>query len=82
MQMRRSPGARPLDREWHENRQRARETATNGTLELFFSDTEIIKYELETARITGAENPRVYTFRRAIDIFGVNGTDVRELRDR
>ena len=82
MQLRRSPGARPLDREWHQQRQRAREQAYSGDLDAFFSNTEIIKYNLETAQITGEDNPRMYLFRRTIDLFGINGTDVRNLRDR
>lgn len=79
MQFARSPSARAIDSRWHKNRQRAREQATNGNLELFFSDEEIIKYDLETARIDGSDNPRTYTVDRPIDIFGVNGTDVRDL---
>jgi hypothetical protein len=82
VQLRRSPGARAVDADWHEQRQRAREQAYSGDLDAFFSNTEIIKYNLETAQITGEDNPRLYIFNRAIDVFGVNGTDVRTLRDR
>ncbi|UBF23323.1 hypothetical protein M1M40_gp45 [Halorubrum tailed virus 29] len=82
MQLRRSPGARAVDADWHEQRQRAREQAYSGDLDGFFSDTEIIKYDLETAQITGEDNPRLYIFNRTLDVFGVNGTDVRNLRDR
>jgi len=82
MQMRRSPSARPLDADWHRRRQQAREQAYSGDLETFFSETEIIKYNLETANIDGSDNPRIYTWRRALDLFGVNGTDVRDLEDR
>ena len=82
MQLRRSPGARAVDADWHEQRQRAREEAYSGNLTAQFSDTEIIKYDLETAQITGEDNPRLYLFRRTIDLFGINGTDVRNLRDR
>lgn len=81
MQFRRSPSARSLDSDWHRGRQRAREVAYNSSLDMF-SDTEIIKYNLDTAQIDGSENPRTWTWRRAIDIFGINGTDVRNLRDR
>ena len=82
MQFGRSPGARPVDREWHLNRIRAREQAYNGDLTSQFSPEEIVKYELDTARITGEENPRMYLFNRAYDLFGQNGTDIRELRNR
>jgi hypothetical protein len=82
MQFRRSPSARPLDRDWHKGRIRARKTAYNSDLESFFSDTEIIKYDLDTANIDGSDNPRLFTWRRAIDIFGINGTDVRQLHNR
>jgi len=82
VQFRRSPGARAIDSDWHRQRQRAREEAYSSDLEAWFSDTEIIKYNLDTARVTGADNPRVFLWRRAIDLFGINGTDVRNLRDR
>ncbi|AGM11135.1 hypothetical protein M196_gp43 [Halorubrum tailed virus 4] len=81
MQFRRSPGARPADADWHRGRQRARETAFNSSLDLF-SETEKVKYELDTARVTGRENPQLYIWNRAIDVFGINGTDVRTLRDQ
>jgi len=79
MQFRRSPSVRPIDRDWHEGRRRARHN--------YFSieqasPVEIIKYELEAEDITGRENPRTYTWRRAIDLLGINGADVRELDDR
>jgi len=82
MQFRRSPGVRSVDAEWHRNRQRAREQAYNGDLISQFSPEEIVKYELDTARITGRENPRMYLFNRAYDLFGQNGTDIRKLRNR
>lgn len=81
MQLRRSPSARPIDRDWHRSRQQARERAFSSDLEAQFSEEEIVKYELETAQITGASNPQVWMWRRAIDLFGINGTDVRTLRD-
>lgn len=82
MQFRRSPGVRAIDAEWHEERQRAREQAYNSDLSAFFSDVEIIKYNLETAQIDGSDNPQTYTINRPIDIWGVNGTDIRDLKDR
>jgi len=81
MQLRRSPDMRPVDSEWHRRRQEAREAAFNSSLDIF-SDTEITKYELDTAQIDGSDNPRVWTWNRALDLFGINGTNVRELRNR
>jgi len=81
MQFRRSEGAKPIDSEWHRQRQRAREQAFNSSLSIF-SDTEITKYDLDTAQIDGSDNPRTFTFDRPLDKFGINGTDVRELSDR
>jgi hypothetical protein len=82
MKLARSPESRPIIADWHKSRQAARERAYSGDLEAQFSNTEIIKYDLETAQITGEDNPRLFIFNRAIDVFGVNGTDVRNLRDR
>lgn len=79
MQFRRSPGARPIDREWHQFRIDARHSAFSINE---FSQADIIKYNLTTARITGQENPRTYTINRPIDILGVNGTDIRDLPTR
>lgn len=79
MKFRRSPGARPIDAEWHRQRERAR---TDYFTVKQASDTERIKYELDTAQITGESNPRTYLWRRSIDLFGTNGTDVRTLYNR
>jgi len=79
MKFRRSPGARAVDSEWHLQRQRARRDYFSVEQA---SATERVKYNLDTAQITGEENPRTYLWRQAIDIFGTNGTDVRDLRDR
>lgn len=82
MQMRRSPDMRPIDPEWHRQRQEARERAYSGDLTAQFSDEEIIKYDLETAQIDGSDNPRVFMWRATLDIFGINGTDIRDLKNR
>lgn len=82
MQFRRSPGVRPVDADWHQERQRAREQAYNSNLSSFFSEVEIVKYDLETAQVDGSDNPRTYTIGRPIDLLGVNGTDIRDLKDR
>jgi GH25 family lysozyme M1 (1,4-beta-N-acetylmuramidase) len=79
MHFKRSEGAKAVDREFHEFRQRARQTGFNVDQ---FGDSEIAAYNLETARITGSDNPHSYRINRAIDFLAVNGTDVRELRDR
>jgi len=79
MQFRRSPGARAIDADYLKGRQRARTSYFNFSQ---VSDVERIKYELEKEDITGKENPRTYTWNRAIDLLGINGEDVRELNDR
>jgi hypothetical protein len=79
MHFKRSEGAKPVDREFHEFRQRARKTGFSVSQ---FGDSEIAAYNLETARITGADNPQTFRINRAIDFLSVNGTDVRELRNR
>ena len=82
MQFRRSPGMRPVDSDWHRRRAQAREQAFNSDLDGFFSETEITKYELRTAQIDGSDNPQTWTWDRPLDLFGINGTDVRDLEDR
>ena len=81
MQFRRSNDVRAADRDWQLSRQRARESAFNSSLSIF-SDEEIVKYDLDTARIDGSDNPRLFMWQRTIDLFGTNGTDIRELRNR
>ena len=81
MQFRRSNDVRAADSDWHRQRQRARESAFNSSLSIF-SDEEIVKYDLDTARIDGSDNPRLFMWHRTIDLFGTNGTDIRELRNR
>ena len=78
MQFRRSPETRAIDGDWHRERQRAREVAFDSDLSEF-GDVEITKYNLETAQIDGSDNPRTFTWDRPLDLFGINGTDVREL---
>jgi len=78
MMLRRAEGSRPVDSEWHKERQRARMTAFS-TDE--FGEIDIEKYDLDTARITGRENSESYTHDRPINTeeTGTNGFDVREL---
>lgn len=81
MQFARSGDVKPTQAWWHEGRQRAREQAFNGDLS-FFSDEERVKLDLETAQIDGSDNPRTYGINRPIDLLGMNGIDIRELRNR
>jgi hypothetical protein len=79
MHFKRSEGAKAVDRDFHLTRQRARET---GFRVAQFGDSEIVEYNLDTARINGSDNPLSYRVNRAIDFLQTNGTDVRKLRDR
>ena len=79
MHFKRSEGAKAVDRDFHRSRERARQTGFNVGM---FGDSEIVQYNLETARINGSDNPHTYRVSRAIQFLGVNGVDVRDLRDR
>jgi len=76
---RQSQSGKHVDAEWHEVRALARLT-TNSTDE--WSDEDIIRYDLDTARITGKENIQNWLINRDIDNLGQNGTDIRTLDDR
>lgn len=68
--------------EWHRKRIEARQTAFS-TDE--FGDIEITKFDLDTAGITGQDNPRTYMIDRPLseeDGNMNNGFDVRNLKDR
>jgi hypothetical protein len=78
MQFKRSESAKPVNAEFHKSRQQARETGFNVAQ---FGDSEIVKYNLRTARINGSDNPHSYRVNRAIDFLDVNGLDVRDLRN-
>ena len=75
----RSENAKAVNSKWHLFRINARRTA-NSPEE--FSDSDQVEYDLDTARITGADNSENFTYDKAVDILGENGTDVRELEDR
>jgi len=75
----RSRGSRAVSTDWHEFRLNARRNAYSKEE---FSDEENIRYNLDTARITGRENPDTYTVDRPIDLLGTNGIDLRELRSQ
>jgi hypothetical protein len=66
-----------VDSEWHEFRHEARTTAFDIQE---FGDIDIEKYDLETARITGQENPDTYTWRRPL--YPEGPFDIRKLKDR
>lgn len=81
MMFRQGNGAKAIDKEWHAKRRDAREnTFSLGE----WSEEEIIRWDLDTARITGRENDRTYTVDRPIEAPGTveNGTDVRTLDGR
>lgn len=79
VQFRESPSSKVTDEEWHRFRQRARKTAFSIDQ---FSDEEVTRFDLETAQIDGSDNPRSFTINRPIDLLGMNGIDLRDLRDR
>lgn len=81
MQFARSGDVKPIMEYWHRGRQRAREQAFNSDLD-FFGDVERVKLDLNTAQIDGSDNVFTWTWDRPLDLFGVNGVDVRTLRDR
>ena len=71
-----------LSTDWHQFRINARRTAFSKEE---FGEIEQIKYDLDTARITGKDNPRSYTVNRPIqgaDGNMNNGVDVRTLDQR
>lgn len=74
-----SASAKAVDKEWHKFRQSAREDAFSLGA---FSENDIIRYNLETAQITGEDNPRTYLFTRQLNTLGENGIDIRDLKDR
>lgn len=68
--------------EWHEQRAEARQNAFNVDE---FSPTDRTKYDLDTAGITGEDNPRSYQVDRLLnEVEGQqnNGTDIRTLDNR
>jgi len=75
----RSPGLKKADSRWHKRRIEARR---EGFSLAEFSQEDIVRYDLETARITGSENPRTYRLNPDIDILDVGGIDVRDLHNR
>ena len=79
MQFARSTSGKKVDRRWHKARISARREAFSVEE---FSDEEIIRFDLDTAGITGKDNPRTYTVNRPIDLLNENGLDLRRLQNR
>jgi len=79
MMFKRGESAKPVWTDWHEFRENARKTAYS---EDEFGEVDKVKYDLDTADITGRDNPRTYELHPAIDVLGVSGTDIRTLDDR
>jgi hypothetical protein len=78
----RSENLKTVNSEWHLFRINARRTAFSKEE---FSESEQVEYDLDTADITGKDNPRSYTYDRPLnepDGTPNNGTDVRTLDDR
>jgi len=76
---RQSPSGKRIDSEWHTRRHQARTTTINLNQ---WSDEDIIRWNLDTAGITGRDVKRTYTLKRPYDTLGENGFDVRQLPDR
>lgn len=68
-----------VDREYHTFRINARRTAFSPDL---FAQSDFIRFDLDTAGITGEDNPRTYIWDRTVDLLDVNGYDVRQGDDR
>jgi len=79
MQFTRGETAKPVDSRWHEARINARKTAFSVQE---FSDEDVIRYDLDTADISGEDNPRTYTVNRPIDLLNENGLDLRRFKNR
>ena len=78
----RQEGLQAINEEWNEFRVNARRTAFNVDE---FGEIEQVKYDLDTAGITGEDNPRSYTVKRPVNSADGNmnnGFDVRALEDR
>lgn len=79
MQFARSQSAKHISEDWHRFRLKARRNAFSKEE---FGEIEQTKYDLDTARITGEDNDRNYTYNRPLngeDGSPNNGTDVRTL---
>lgn len=71
----RSGGLKAINKEWHDEREKARRTAN--TVEEF-SPEDIIRYDLDTAGITGRANPHTYKRDVTVDVVGEADTDIRD----
>lgn len=75
----RSDSGKAVDERWHAFRQKAKRIAFSPDE---FSEVEKVRYDLDTAGITGRDNPRTFRMMRAMDALNQNGIDIRDLRNR
>jgi hypothetical protein len=75
----RTKSGKRIDSRWHSFREQARRTAVSPEE---FAPSDRVHYDLDTAGITGKDNPRTYTHNRPTNLVYTNEIDVRELRDR
>lgn len=77
MQHERANGGSPIWRDWHVEREEARRSEMN---EAFFGPIETERYDLDTAGITGEDNPETYR----IEPYGATqeSVDYREVDPR
>ena len=74
----RQEGLQAIWGEWHEKREDARRNAFSVDE---FGETDKVKFDLETAGITGEDNPRTYQFDRPLNEER-RGIDVRDFNNR
>lgn len=70
-----SEDLKAVNKEYHKRREEARRNAYSLSE---FGEQEIVRFDLDTARITGRENDRTYRKDPAIDLLGERGRDIRE----
>lgn len=74
----RSESLKPVWSRWHQARIDARHNAFSVDE---FGETDIVKYDLDTAGITGEDNPKTYQYDRPLNEER-RGIDVREFANR
>lgn len=79
MKHHRTKSGKSVDSRWHTFRANARRTAVS---ELEFAPSDRVRYDLDTARITGKEYPETFQFSRPLTVLLNNSVDVRDLRNR
>jgi len=73
---RRSRSGEVVDAEWHQFRIDARQEHFSITE---FGEVDRVKYDLETAGITGRDNPDTFRYNPVFDILGIDGRLATEL---